>query len=36
VSKIPHKVINTIHKVSHAVAAKSSEWVEKITHKTTK
>lgn len=36
VSKIPHKVINIIHKISHSIAAKSNEWVEKITHKTTK
>lgn len=36
VSKIPHKIVNIIHRASHAIALKSNEWVEKITHKTTK
>jgi hypothetical protein len=29
-------IINTIHKISHTVAQKSSEWIEKVTHKNTK
>lgn len=36
VSKIPHKVAHTIHEASHSLAVKSSKWVDKITHKTTK
>ena len=36
VGQIPHKIIHTIHGLSHAVAQKSSVWVEKITHKSSK
>jgi hypothetical protein len=36
ISKIPHKVVNSIHKISHFLAQKSSEWVDKITHKNSK
>jgi hypothetical protein len=35
-SKIPHKVIHSIHIISHKVAQKSSAWIDKITHKTQK
>lgn len=36
VSKIPHKIVHNIHKISHSIAQKSSNWIDKITHKTTK
>lgn len=36
ISKIPHKVAHNIHKVSHLVAQKSSNWIDKITHKSIK
>ncbi|MEY4440989.1 MAG: hypothetical protein RLY49_615 [Candidatus Parcubacteria bacterium] len=31
-SKIPHKVAHNVHAVSHKVAQKSSNWIDKITH----
>lgn len=31
-SKIPHKIANHIHKISHTIAQKSSEWIDKIAH----
>jgi hypothetical protein len=33
---IPHKIMNIIHKISHAIAKYSSDWIEKITHKHSK
>lgn len=36
VSRIPHKIVHSIHKVSHTAALKSSQWVDKITHKPSK
>ena len=36
ISKTPHMIMNMIHKISHAVAQKSSEWIEKVTHKNNK
>ncbi len=29
---VPHKIIHSIHTVSHTIAQKSSTWVEKIKH----
>jgi hypothetical protein len=31
-SKVPHKVIHSIHFISHKIAQKSSEWIDKVTH----
>lgn len=36
VSKIPHRIVQGIHFISHKIAQKSSEWIEKITHKHSK
>jgi hypothetical protein len=29
---VPHKIIEAIHYISHAIAKYSSKWVERITH----
>jgi hypothetical protein len=36
ISKIPHQVVNYVHKTSHYVAQKSKLWIDKIAHKTKK
>ncbi len=36
ISHIPHKIVNIIHKIAHNIAVKSSEWIDKVTHKNIK
>ncbi len=36
VTKIPYKIVHLVHKFAHSIAAKSTVWVEKITHKNIK
>lgn len=36
IGRIPHKIVHSIYKTSHTITNKSSQWVDKITHKTKK
>ncbi len=36
IARIPHKIVNVIHVISHATAKYTSDWIEKVTHKNNK